>query len=406
MKKNVKEWTILIYSNGNNELAPEMWQSKLDLEEIGSDSNVNVVMQIGLESRELVKIIRPLDDIPFTNEIWTGVRRYYISKGSSLLVKDMGKINMADHRNLYDFITWGIKLYPAKKYMVIISGHGASLIAALPDLSQDKPYMMGISEMCKTINMIKSTTGANIDVLCLDICYMNTIELIYEFGKKMNHTVKNMLTYIKDGPLTGMPYNLILKSVQNAPDYNNVQSIVKNTIENINLNLVAIQINHNKLKVIKELFNKLSYIQLMSERNQRHSSPDLLTLENNNLLYNKYNAELDKMLLSLIIKSKTIIPTDSKLIEIVTRDMYAEDSIDAFLPYYYKLAFCKNNYWTYLLSNKNLDENISIYSFPLSIFNMVPKGLRNMIWAMNPDLNEVEVTDITDKVYKYKQWSK
>lgn len=27
-----KEWTILIYANGNNELEPEIWESKLDAE--------------------------------------------------------------------------------------------------------------------------------------------------------------------------------------------------------------------------------------------------------------------------------------------------------------------------------------------------------------------------------------
>lgn len=54
-KTNIKQWTLLIYANGNNELEPEIWRSKLDAEKVGSSDNINVIMEIGREYPQLEK---------------------------------------------------------------------------------------------------------------------------------------------------------------------------------------------------------------------------------------------------------------------------------------------------------------------------------------------------------------
>jgi hypothetical protein len=181
--QNLKEWTILLYANGNNELEPEMWQSKLDAEKVGSDTNVNVVIQISREEKQLVKIIRPFCRLPESPEDWTGTRRYYVLKGHSDLINNHGKLNMAHPLTLYEFIKWGMKKYPAKKYMLILGGHGYQFVGAMTDYSQDTPYIMGIPAMSKAINMACHESGNKIDILVLDICFFNFIEVIYQLGK-------------------------------------------------------------------------------------------------------------------------------------------------------------------------------------------------------------------------------
>lgn len=121
---------------------------------------------------------------------------------------------MADPHNLYKFIKWGIETYPAKHYMLILAGHGASYIAVMPELSQDMPYMLGVPQMCKVINMILKDTGIKIDILVLDMCFMNSLEIMYELGSKESNCVKNVLTYIKDGPLSGLPYDKLIYNVE------------------------------------------------------------------------------------------------------------------------------------------------------------------------------------------------
>ncbi|AKA70501.1 clostripain-related cysteine peptidase [Clostridium scatologenes] len=398
-----KEWTILIYANGNNELEPEIWESKLDAEKVGSSSNISVVMQIGRESRDVVKIIRPTCNISFDNEVWTGVRRYYILKDKSMLLKDLGKVNMADYKTLYDFIIWGINTYKARKYMLILSGHGAYFVATLPDLSQSKPCMMGVSEMCKAINLVKADTGVDIDILVLDMCYMNLIEIVYELGKNKVNTTKNILTYIERGPLIGMPYSKIIACISKSNTENDVNVILKNIVENLNLDLVAIKVNHEKLKKIKYLVSRLAY-NCLNNNEDIMSSFVLSSFTNSNNINQKYVEELKNKISSLIIHSKIINYNNKKLINIVVREKYGEAGIEYFLPYYYKLSFSKNNFWTNILSNKKLDENINFENVPPGQFIVAPRGLRNIIWTVNYDLTEDEVNNIVKELYSNKHW--
>jgi Clostripain family. len=402
MKKEVKDWTILIYANGNNELEPEMWQSKIDAEKIGSNKNVNVVMQIGRQLRELVKIIRPKDSIPFPNEIWTGVRNYHIIKGKSELIKDLGDINMADPHTLYDFITWGIKTYPAKKYMLILSGHGGSFTAALLDLSQDAPYAMGVTEMCKVINMIKAYTGANIDILVLDICNMNSVEILYELGKNKTNTVKNILTYINNGPISGMPYDKLIHTVQKN-NLCNTDTVLKNIIDNIDFDLIGIKLDTGKLKSVKKIVSNMAYIYLTDERYKKMNTYDLSDCDNKSDLY-KYFLKLNKELFSMIIHYKIISTTSNSLINLTNLATYRVFD-DKKLSMYYKLSFAKNNYWIYILGNKTIDDT---FDFTVGTYLLPSKlqeeGLMNLIRAMNPSFNEEEVKCILKKLYQYKKW--
>ena len=126
------DWTILIYANGNNELEPEMYQAMLDMEKVGSNSNVHVVLQIGRAEHKLVKLIR--NDISFNdNDGWSGVRRYFVNKGNSELIENLTKINLADPKQLYYFIKWGMLSYPAKNYMLILGGHSYNCVGMMTD---------------------------------------------------------------------------------------------------------------------------------------------------------------------------------------------------------------------------------------------------------------------------------
>lgn len=402
MKENIKDWTILIYANGNNELEPEIWQSKIDAEKIGSSENVNVVMQIGRESREPVKIIRPKDSIPSLDETWTGVRRYHILKNKSELIQKLGKANMADPHVLYDFITWGVKSYPAKKYMLILSGHGGSFTAALLDLSRDAPYAMGVTEMCKVINMIKADTGCNIDVLVLDICNMNSIEILYELGKNKINTVKSILTYINNGPISGMPYDKLIHTVEKN-NLCDTDTTLKKIIDNIELDLIGVKLDNGKLKLVKKIVSNMAYLCLTDEQYKRMNTYDLLDSDNKSNLYN-YFLKLNKELFSMIIHYKTITTNVNSLINLTNLATYGVLD-DKHISMYYKLSFAKNNYWIYILGNKGINDTFDVTTgTDLLPSRLEDRGLMNLIRTMNPSFNEEEVSNVLKNLYEYKKW--
>ena len=173
-----KKWTVMMYLNGNNELGIEMENTFKEVCKI-KNSEVNIVIQLSKAPIEIVNLIRQ-DKSRYKDE-WVGARRYAITNGDLNLIEEYSNINMADYKNLYKFCQWAVKYYPADRYMLVISGHGF-IVASLSDLCGDKPYIMGMYEMCFSINSLKQDLNIDIDILSLDICNMNTVELIYELG--------------------------------------------------------------------------------------------------------------------------------------------------------------------------------------------------------------------------------
>jgi len=200
------DWTILIYANGNNDLEPEMLQVMLDAEKVGSGSHVHVAIQIGRAEKSIVKLIRQNFNNNEEDDAWSGVRRYYVRRGGSDLVEDLKYVNMADPKQLYSFVKWGMLSYPAKKYMLIIGGHSYQCVGMMSDFSTDAPYIMGIPELVHVINAAANEMNNKIDLLLLDACCANSLEFIYEFGKDKRHAVQSVITYMVNGSIEGLPY--------------------------------------------------------------------------------------------------------------------------------------------------------------------------------------------------------
>jgi hypothetical protein len=229
----LKRWTLLIYANGNNELEPEMLRARLDAEKAGSDASVDVVMQISREDRRLARIMRPSEQIADAAEQWRGTRRYYIRKGKSDLLADLGNLNMAHPMSLYDFVRWSVKNFPAGRCMLVLGGHAFQFVGMMTDFSQDKPYVMGLPEMARALNRVKEDTGQNIDVLVLDTCFMNSVEVIYKLGHEENHAVQNIITFIGGGPIAGLPFGRLAGLVQENAASGDLTFTIKQIIEGV-----------------------------------------------------------------------------------------------------------------------------------------------------------------------------
>lgn len=336
-----KEWTVIMYLNGSNEMAIEMENTFKQLCKINK-SNVNIVIQLSKAPIDLVRTIRQ-DDSSYA-ENWTGTRRYSIINGKLEIVQSNEYINMADYRNLYDFIKWAANKFPAKRYMVSISGHGF-IVASLSDLCGKEPYIMGMYEMCTAINNLKNII--DIDILILDICNMNTIELIYELGKEKVNVVKYIITYINNGPLEGMDYNYIIQKIDDEP----TNLILKNIVNKSKQNLVAIEVKHGKLEKIKELSNKLAYYWLLN--NEEKATKEEIKL------YNDIYKKVDKVINQLILCAQNI-EQRKRLIHLIFYNEYQIEDVESFVRFYYKLAFTKNNYCSNLMGRKSYTEKTNM----------------------------------------------
>lgn len=381
-----KEWTVIMYLNGSNELAIEMENTFKQLCKINK-SNVNIVIQLSKAPIDLVRTIRQ-DDSSYAED-WTGTRRYSIINGNLEIVQSNEYINMADYRNLYDFIKWAANKFPAKSYMVSISGHGF-IVASLSDLCGKEPYIMGMYEMCTAINNLKNII--DIDILILDICNMNTIELIYELGKEKVNVVKYIMTYINNGPLEGMDYNYIIQKIDDEP----TNLILKNIVNKSKQNLVAIEVKHGKLEKIKELSNKLAYYWLLN--NEEKSTKEEIKL------YNDIYKKVDKVINQLILCAQNI-EQRKRLIHLIFYNEYQIEDVESFVRFYYKLAFTKNNYCSNLMGRKSYTEKTNMKNSKIEQEILDKRDIELFISNFNGDsITYEEVKNIANNLYMKNNW--
>jgi hypothetical protein len=105
-----KQWSILVYLAGDNDLDGAGVTDLREMKQVGSNADIHIVCQFDREGPELQ-----------TN-------RYYITKGGSVekdVVQQLGETNTGDPKVLADFIRWGAKNYPARHYLLVLWNHGS-----------------------------------------------------------------------------------------------------------------------------------------------------------------------------------------------------------------------------------------------------------------------------------------
>lgn len=200
-----KDWTILVYMDADNNLEPAGIADFLELSSVGSDANVNVVVQIdraaGFDS---------------TNGDWTDTRRYYVTPGMAPLpqnsLQNLGEKNMADPATLASFVDWGIANYPARHVFLVLWDHGDGWQGVVVDDDPVANDTLTATDLRTALDTIVATSGRRIDLLGNDACRM-TIEIQYELAPYVDYFVGSE----KDEPFDGWPYDRLLASLVAEP---------------------------------------------------------------------------------------------------------------------------------------------------------------------------------------------
>lgn len=175
----LKEWTVMAFLNGNNNLEHHAIDKLSDMESAGSSDRVNIVAELG-------KTKGSTND----GQQWSGSRRYYLTADgmeysfSSRPVQELGAADMGDWRHLADFVKWAKTNYPARKYLLIVFGHGSSW------MSMDKPLTKGMLYDDESGNHVTSVelrkvfeAAGPVDLLFMDSCLMQDLSALYEIRK-------------------------------------------------------------------------------------------------------------------------------------------------------------------------------------------------------------------------------
>jgi clostripain len=214
-----KPWTVLVFLNADNNLEDFGYGDVKEMEKIGSNSEVNVVVQFDDQGKNGTQRLF------ITKADLAGSTSSSVGKGSfqSKVVENLPEQDMGDTKTLIDFTAWGMKNYPADHYMLIIWNHGSGW-----DKDQENsPVIKGVSyddssgnhistnQLADALDQVADITGHRVDVLGFDACLM----AMFEVADSLSGVVDYLVASEETEPGEGYPYDdflRIFESTHNA----------------------------------------------------------------------------------------------------------------------------------------------------------------------------------------------
>lgn len=201
-----KQWTLLIFMNGNNSLDSYTDVNLKQIEQVGSTPGVNVVVEWASEHRG--KTVRMLMQKSTTPD-----------KIVSPVLQDMGQIDMGDYKELVSFVQWGVEKFPAEHYGIVVWDHGSGWhsIMALNKQFPSLPYnltpfdisvddntgnKMTTQQLGVALQQSAALIGHPVDFYGSDACLMDMAEVAGE----MQDSVIAFGGSEETEPGTGWPY--------------------------------------------------------------------------------------------------------------------------------------------------------------------------------------------------------
>ena len=209
-----QKWLVMLYADADDEiLEKDILFDLNEMETVGSSERVQIVAQIdrfkgGYEG----------------DGDWTGTRRYFVTRDDDLntlnseLVADLGELDMGSPETLVDFVTWAAKTYPADRYVLILSDHGAGWPGGWSDSDPENLidgnwiYLHEIGEALKS-SLSQSTIG-KFELVGLDACLMSMLEVYNEIAPYANYAVASQ----ELEPALGWAYGYFLEQLSARPE--------------------------------------------------------------------------------------------------------------------------------------------------------------------------------------------
>ena len=206
-KIKIKEWTIMVFMNGDNNLEEFGIANINDMEQVGSSRDVNVIAQFDRSP-----------EFDTSNGNWNTTKIFYITRDNdtekinSKELIDLGEVNMGSSKALEDFVFYSMDNYPAKHYALILWNHGGGWIGLSND-NTDNPAGLSIKELSNALRDITNKKNKKLDIVGFDMCLMGMLEVYSQISEFADIGVGSE----ELEPGTGWDYAGLLKFITENP---------------------------------------------------------------------------------------------------------------------------------------------------------------------------------------------
>ncbi len=230
------EWTVLAYMSGDDDQAnpvegPQVRALLETASRIPGNAPIRFAAQLDRSPRRVADVRRHYQDPDYA-----GATRYVVGGGKVSGVETLGEVDMGDPKVLYDFLRWGVKNHPAKRYALVIAGHGSGPLSWRGPGSTDSqnpgevrfapgdPFVayddtdgdsLTVFELRAVLEAFRDrlNQGRNLDLVAFDACMPGSLEALYEVRDVVGIYVGSpSLTYYG-----AFPYTHVAASLAAAP---------------------------------------------------------------------------------------------------------------------------------------------------------------------------------------------
>ena len=219
------KWTFMVYMAGDNNLDGAALRDIAEMAKAGSTKDVHILVQLDrIEDQE--------------------AQRFRITQGGGFkkdCIETFSETNTGDPQILYSFVKWAVDNYPADRYALILWNHGsgwweeAKSRAAGPAAKKPRRHLfrhafpqahrsicyddtsggdaLDNRELRVVLAGICALLGRKIDLLGMDACLMNMVEVAYQLRESVNVIVGSEI----EEPFDGWPYAEILTRLTAKP---------------------------------------------------------------------------------------------------------------------------------------------------------------------------------------------
>lgn len=201
----------MVYMAADNDLEPFGIEDFLEMSSVGSNSDVNIVVQFDRT---------PGFDSTYDN--WTDTRQGLIQAGdlpNSGWGTSIGEANMGDPNNLKNFVNWGVANYPADKYAIVVWDHGDGWRSATASRGVAHDYQTGDYLENREVEAALAGVPENMDLIGYDACLMAMLEVAHQVKDEGSVFVGSEQLE----PGDGWPYDPILSQLKANPTWTPAQ---------------------------------------------------------------------------------------------------------------------------------------------------------------------------------------
>ena len=204
------EWLVMLYQNADDEvLEGDIFTDLNEAEWVGSTDAVTIVAQLDRY------------DGAFDGDgDWTTAKRFLVTQDNDLStlaseeLDDLGEVDSGAPETLVDFAVWAMTNYPAQKYALILSDHGAGWVGGWNDDAPEEGSSFTINEIDQALAEILAETGVErFEFVGFDACLMSQMEALAGIAPYAHYAVASQETE----PAIGWAYAQFLGGLADNP---------------------------------------------------------------------------------------------------------------------------------------------------------------------------------------------